>query len=88
MTFGLAFVNKDHSAVRWRFLLAFQCFPTLLRAGTKLPDPPRYFASVGRTAGASDFLELNRGGQSPAIDKNSSKPATWLKVRSPFHSLN
>jgi hypothetical protein len=48
--FGLSFVDNGMSAVRWRFLLAFQCLPALLLlAGIKfLPDSPRYLASVGR----------------------------------------
>lgn len=35
-------VDNGNSAVRWRFLLAFQCFPALLlMAGIKfLPDSP------------------------------------------------
>lgn len=47
------------SAVRWRFLLAFQCFPALLLlAGIKfLPDSPRYLASVGRFEDAKEVRE-------------------------------
>lgn len=43
-------MDNGTSVVRWRFLLAFQCFPALLLlAGIKfLPDSPRYLASVRR----------------------------------------
>ncbi|PVH98168.1 general substrate transporter [Periconia macrospinosa] len=63
LDFGLSFVDGGYSAVRWRFLLAFQCFPALLLfAGIKmLPDSPRYLASVGRTAEAREVLEHVRG---------------------------
>jgi hypothetical protein len=48
------------SAVRWRFLLAFQCFPAiLLLAGIKfLPDSPRYLASVGKFEEAKEVREI------------------------------
>lgn len=47
------------SAVRWRFLLAFQCFPALLLlAGIKfLPDSPRYLASVRKFAEAKEVCK-------------------------------
>jgi hypothetical protein len=49
--------------VRWRFLLAFQCFPALiLLASVKLPpDSPRYLASAGRLDDAREVLEHVRG---------------------------
>ena len=49
------------SAVRWRFLLAFQCFPAiLLLAGIKfLPDSPRYLASVGKFEEAKEVREIS-----------------------------
>lgn len=48
--------------MRWRFLLAFQCFPALiLVCGIKmLPDSPRYLASVGRNEEARELLERLR----------------------------
>ena len=66
LSFGLAFVDNGDSAVRWRFLLAFQCFPALiLLFGIKLlPDSPRYLASVGRTSEAREVLMQLRGGES------------------------
>ncbi|KAI4718439.1 general substrate transporter [Aureobasidium sp. EXF-10727] len=72
LDFGLSFVNNGYSAVRWRFLLGFQCLPALmLLAGIKmLPDSPRYLASVGRNAEAREVLERVRGNADPeAVDK-------------------
>lgn len=72
LSFGLAFVDNGYSDVRWRFLLAFQCFPALLLlAGVKLlPDSPRYLASVGRLEEARRVLERVRGSHdSAAVDK-------------------
>ncbi|KAI5204990.1 hypothetical protein AUEXF2481DRAFT_215712 [Aureobasidium subglaciale EXF-2481] len=68
LDFGLSFVDNGDSAVRWRFLLAFQCLPALLLlAGIKmLPDSPRYLASVGRNDEARDVLERVRGGHNSA----------------------
>jgi hypothetical protein len=59
--FGLSFVDNGTSVVRWRFLLAFQCFPALLLlAGIKfLPDSPRYLASVGRFEDAKEVCEIS-----------------------------
>lgn len=44
--------------MRWRFLLAFQCFPALILVSfiKMLPDSPRYLASVGRKEEAHDLL--------------------------------
>ncbi|EFW99323.1 major facilitator superfamily transporter sugar [Grosmannia clavigera kw1407] len=63
LSFGLAFVDGGYSYVRWRFLLAFQCFPALLLlVGVKmLPDSPRYLASVGRLDDAREVLQHIRG---------------------------
>ncbi len=63
ISFGLAFVDNGYSNVRWRFLLAFQCFPALLLLlGVKLlPDSPRYLASVGRIDDAREVLQHVRG---------------------------
>jgi sugar porter (SP) family MFS transporter len=71
LDFGLSFVDGGDSAVRWRFLLAFQCFPAiLLLAGIKfLPDSPRYLASVGRLDEAKEVLEHIRGSQSIEVEK-------------------
>lgn len=68
LDFGLSFVNHGYSAVRWRFLLAFQCLPALLLlAGIKLlPDSPRYLASVGRDEEAREVLYHVRGSANPA----------------------
>lgn len=59
--FGLSFVDNGMSAVRWRFLLAFQCLPALLLlAGIKfLPDSPRYLASVGKFEEAREVCALS-----------------------------
>ena len=70
LDFGLSFINGPYgpgsSAVRWRFLLAFQCIPAiLLAAGIKmLPDSPRYYISSGQEAAALEVLEHVRGGHS------------------------
>lgn len=63
LSFGLAFVDNGYSQVRWRFLLAFQCFPALLLlVGIKLlPDSPRFLASVQRYDEAKVVLERLRG---------------------------
>lgn len=62
ISFGLAFVDNGYSDVRWRFLLAFQCFPALLLVAfiKMLPDSPRYLASVGRNEEARDLLNRIR----------------------------
>lgn len=48
LSFGLAFMNDGYSDVKWRFVLAFQCFPTLLLLlGIKThPDSLRFYAAV------------------------------------------
>jgi MFS family permease len=75
LNFGLAFVNGPYgpgsSAVRWRFLLAFQCFPAIiLAAGIKmLPDSPRYYISSGQPEMALKVLEQVRGGKSAETDR-------------------
>lgn len=48
--------------MRWRFLLAFQCFPALILVAfiKMLPDSPRYLASVGRNEEARDLLNRIR----------------------------
>lgn len=63
MDFGLAFLDGGRSPIRWRFLLAFQCFPALiLLLGVKtLPDSPRFLASVGRNKEAREVLVCLRG---------------------------
>ncbi|KGO58878.1 Major facilitator superfamily domain, general substrate transporter [Penicillium expansum] len=62
ISFGLAFVDNGYSDVRWRFLLAFQCFPALILVAfiKMLPDSPRYLASVGRSDEARDLLNRIR----------------------------
>ncbi|OQE88390.1 hypothetical protein PENNAL_c0017G07531 [Penicillium nalgiovense] len=62
ISFGLAFVDNGYSDVRWRFLLAFQCFPALLLAAfiKMLPDSPRFLASVGRNDETRDLLNRIR----------------------------
>jgi MFS family permease len=71
LSFGLAFVDNGQSAVRWRFLLAFQCFPALLLlAGIRmLPDSPRYLASAHRFEEAREVLEHIRGGSGPDVEQ-------------------
>lgn len=70
LSFGLAFINNGYSDVRWRFLLAFQCFPALLLfAGIKmLPDSPRFLASVGRYDEAREVLEQVRGKYDASVE--------------------
>lgn len=70
LSFGLAFINSGYSDIRWRFLLAFQCFPALvLLAGIRiLPDSPRYLASVGRYDEAREVLEHVRGRYDAAVE--------------------
>ncbi|KAJ5036797.1 hypothetical protein NUH16_004676 [Penicillium rubens] len=62
ISFGLAFIENGYSDVRWRFLLAFQCFPALILACfiKMLPDSPRYLASVGRNEEAHELLKRIR----------------------------
>ena len=57
--------------MRWRFLLAFQCFPAiLLFLGIKmLPDTPRYLASVGRYDEAREVLEHVRGRYDEEVER-------------------
>ncbi len=71
LDFGLSFVDNGYSAVRWRFLLAFQCFPDiLLMAGIKfLPDSPRYLVSAGYLDKAKEVLGHIRGSKSLAVQK-------------------
>lgn len=75
LDFGLSFVDGPYgpgsSSVRWRFLLAFQCFPALLLvAGIKmLPDSPRYYISAGRSDMALTVLQHVRGNKSPETDR-------------------
>jgi MFS family permease len=71
ISFGLAFVDNGYSDLRWRFLLAFQCFPAiLLLAGIKLlPDSPRYLASAGRLDDAREVLEHVRGNYGPKVQQ-------------------
>lgn len=71
LSFGLAFIDNGDSAIRWRFLLAFQCIPAiLLLAGIKmLPDSPRFLASIGRTEEAKEVLEHVRGGKSAEVER-------------------
>jgi MFS family permease len=90
LSFGLAFINDGYSDVRWRFLLAFQCFPALLLlAGIKmLPDSPRFYAAVGQFEKAKEVLIQIRGGFTPAVEDEyleicaltvDSKPASPLQ---------
>lgn len=71
LDFGLSFVDGGASAVRWRFLLAFQCFPALLLlAGIKLlPDSPRYLVSAGRISEGREVLEHLRGGSGAKVEE-------------------
>lgn len=81
IAFGLAFVDGGYSDVRWRFLLAFQCFPALLLLlGIKLlPDSPRYLASVGRLDEAREVLECVRGGYGPEVQQEFLEISTAAK---------
>ncbi|KAM0282153.1 hypothetical protein ACHAQH_003193 [Verticillium albo-atrum] len=71
LSFGLAFVDGGYSDVRWRFQLAFQCFPALLLfLGIKmLPDTPRFLASVGRFDEAREVIEHVRGNFGPEVER-------------------
>lgn len=71
LDFGLSFIDNGDSAIRWRFLLAFQCIPALiLLCGVKLlPDSPRYLASVGRYEEAKEVLIHVRGGDNAEVEK-------------------
>jgi len=75
LDFGLAFVEGPYgagsSALRWRFLLAFQCLPAiLLAAGIKmLPDSPRYYMSAGHPEKALEVLEAVRGGRTAETER-------------------
>lgn len=94
MDFGLAFLDNGNSPVRWRFLLAFQCFPALLLlAGVKiLPDSPRFLASVGRFKEAREVLVHIRGADNEQVEQEyneitamaeeskRSSPLEFLKV--------
>ncbi|QRD93147.1 putative transporter [Aspergillus flavus] len=62
LAFGLAFINRGYSDIRWRFLLAFQCVPALilLLFIKMLPDSPRFLASVGRYSEAQEVLNRIR----------------------------
>lgn len=94
LSFGLAFVNNGLSQVRWRFLLAFQCFPALLLlSGIRLiPDSPRYLASVGRLDEAREVLEHVRGSNDEKVqqefdeicavskDSKPTSPIEFIKV--------
>lgn len=87
ISFGLAFVNNGHSDVRWRFLLAFQCFPALLLVLfiKMLPDSPRYLASVGRKEEARDLLIRIRQGSatSDEIDREYLEIITTARESKP-----
>lgn len=94
LSFGLAFINDGYSDVRWRFLLAFQCFPAvLLFLGIKmLPDTPRYLASAGKYDEAREVLEHIRGRYDAEVERefleikavaeasNLSSPIEFLKI--------
>lgn len=94
LSFGLAFVNNGYSDVRWRFLLAFQCFPAvLLLLGIKmLPDSPRYLASAGRYDEAREVLQHVRGKYDAEVEREfleikavaehstPSSPVAFLKI--------
>lgn len=94
LDFGLSFVDGGNSALRWRFLLAFQCFAALLLlTGIKfLPDSPRFLASAGRFDEAREVLEHVRGSQGVEVEREfheicavaqgakPSSPIQFLKV--------
>ena len=89
LSFGLSYVDNGYSAVRWRFLLAFQCFPALLLlAGVRLlPDSPRYYASVGRYDEAREVLEHLRGGKGAAVEKEFAEICVVAKDSKPASPL-
>ncbi|EON69309.1 hypothetical protein W97_08569 [Coniosporium apollinis CBS 100218] len=85
LSFGLAFINNGYSDIRWRFLLAFQCFPALLLlAGIKmLPDSPRFLASVGRYDDAREVLERVRGRWDADVETEFMEIVTVAKEAQP-----
>ena len=89
LSFGLSYVDNGYSAVRWRFLLAFQCFPALLLlAGVRLlPDSPRYLASVGRYDEAREVLEHLRGGNGAEVEKEFAEICVVAKDSKPASPL-
>lgn len=89
MSFGLSYVDNGYSAVRWRFLLAFQCFPALLLlTGVRLlPDSPRYLASVGRYDEAKEVLEHLRGGNGAEVEKEFAEICVIAKDSKPASPL-
>ncbi|KAL1589002.1 hypothetical protein WHR41_02073 [Cladosporium halotolerans] len=79
--FGLAFLDNGYSPVRWRFLLAFQCFPAiLLLVGVKtLPDSPRFLASVGRNKEAREVLVHLRGADDHRVEMEYNEITTMAE---------
>lgn len=71
LDFGLAFLDNGYSPIRWRFLLAFQCFPAiLLLVGVRtLPDSPRFLASVGKMTQAREVLVHLRGADDARVEQ-------------------
>ncbi|ORX34867.1 major facilitator superfamily transporter sugar [Kockovaella imperatae] len=96
LDFGLSFVKGPNglagtSSVRWRFLLAFQCFPAILLAlGIKLlPDSPRYYISSGQKDKALEVLTHVRGSRTPSAEidrefKEMVAVSSQVKPANPF----
>ncbi|KAJ5149529.1 hypothetical protein N7448_001107 [Penicillium atrosanguineum] len=91
LSFGLSFVHDGYSGVRWRFPLAFQCFPALILVLfiKMLPDSPRYLASVGRKEEARDLLiRLRKDRSSPEeIDREYLEISTTAQASKPSTPL-
>ncbi|KAJ5190993.1 uncharacterized protein N7498_009978 [Penicillium cinerascens] len=91
LAFGLSFVHDGYSGVRWRFPLAFQCFPALILVLfiKMLPDSPRYLASVGRKEEAHDLLRRLRKDRSSAdeIDREYLEIVTTAEGSKPSSPL-
>ncbi len=70
LDFGLAFIDNGNSALRWRFLLGFQCIPAiLLFADIRfLPDSLHYYASTGRHEECKEVLGHLRGDWSSKVE--------------------
>jgi len=83
--FGFSFYQAGESALRWRFLLGFQCLPALiLLVGIKmLPDSPRYLASVGRLVEAREVLEHIRGGEGSDVNQEFSEICAMAEESKP-----